>query len=127
MPAQSATPPAPAKAGPDGNWVGKYHCTPSRGGTEFTQTLIFPIVNGSGTWIRPSSGGDTLRGSQSINVKVVGNAVVVTRTFIPTDRGGAAQMASLQARYDGANTISGNGPEHNSGGRTCDIQLTRSP
>lgn len=122
-----AQPVAPAKTGPDGNWAGKYHCTASRAAPEFTQTLILPIVNGSGTWIRPTASGEATRGNQSINIKVVSNAVVVTRTFIPSDRGGASVMASLQARYDGANAISGGGPEHNSNGRICDIHLTRSP
>jgi hypothetical protein len=34
------------------------------------------------------------------------------------------QTATRAARFEG-NSITGSGPEHNSGGRTCDISLTR--
>ena len=36
---------------------------------------------------------------------------------------GLLQPATMIARYDGANTITGTGPEANSGGRTCTINL----
>jgi hypothetical protein len=33
--------------------------------------------------------------------------------------------AQLTVQYDGANSISGGGAEHYSGGRTCQVLLTR--
>ena len=53
-----------------------------------------------------------------------GQHVVVSRVYTPGNRVGVFQTATMAARFDG-NSITGSGPEHNSGGRTCDIALTR--
>ena len=63
-------------------------------------------------------------GNQSLSIKVTGPHVVVSRVYTPGNRVGVFQTATMSARFDG-NNITGSGPEHNSGGRTCDIALTR--
>ncbi len=119
----SATP----KSGLDGTWRGRYHCTPSKGGGgEFTIPLVINMTGGSATWVRPGSGAGT-RGNQSLTVTVSGSTVSVTRVYVPNNQPGVTQPATMPARYDGANTISGTGTEANSGGRICDINLTRAP
>ncbi|MDI1286615.1 MAG: protein kinase [Reyranella sp.] len=114
---------AAPKSGPDGVWRGTYHCTPSRGGPEFTVALQVTVSGGAGTWIRPGSGPST-QGNHSISVKINGPQVVVSRVFVPGNQ--PVQTATMSARYEG-NTISGGGPEAGSGGRTCNISLTRGP
>jgi hypothetical protein len=63
-------------------------------------------------------------GNQWITVKVTGTEVLVQRAFVPIDQPGRMVVATMAARYEG-DTISGAGPEENSGGRTCNISLTR--
>jgi len=140
-PAPVAAPPPPApspaapaapgvaavapRSGPDGHWAGTYHCTPSRvGGAEFNTRFQVTLSGGTGTWIRPGSESGTMVGNQSLSIKVTGQHVVVSRVYTPGNRVGVFQTATMTARFDG-NSITGSGPEHNSGGRTCDIALTR--
>jgi D-alanyl-D-alanine dipeptidase len=82
------------------------------------------LSNGAGTWVRPGSESGTMVGNQSISIRVTGSQVVVSRVYTPGNRVGVFQTATMAARFDG-NGITGSGPEHNSGGRTCDIALTR--
>jgi hypothetical protein len=141
-PAPAATPapppaapvaPAPApsvaaatpKAGPDGHWVGTYHCSPSRaGGAEFNTRFQITLAGGAGTWVRPGTESGTMVGNQSLSIRVSGSQVVVSRVYTPGNRVGVFQTATMTARFEG-NGITGSGQEHNSGGRTCDIALTR--
>jgi hypothetical protein len=122
-------PPAVAAAGPrsgaDGHWAGTYHCTasPRGGGGEFNVRIQLNVSGGTGAWTRPGSGPGTM-GLQSISVTITGNQVAVARIHAPNNLGGGFATATLSARFEG-NTISGSGPERNSGGRTCDISLTR--
>jgi peptidoglycan hydrolase-like protein with peptidoglycan-binding domain len=143
MPAPAAAPapspavpaaPAPAapnvaaatpRAGPDGHWSGTYHCSPSRvGGAEFNARIQIALSGGAGAWIRPGSESGTMVGNQSLSIRVNGSQVVVSRVYTPANRVGVFQTATMAARFEG-NSITGSGPEHNSGGRTCDIALTR--
>jgi peptidoglycan hydrolase-like protein with peptidoglycan-binding domain len=133
-PAPSSAAPVPAapsvaavapRSGPDGHWAGTYHCTQSRGGgAEFNARFQVTLSGGAGTWIRPGSESGTMVGNQSLSIKVSGQQVVVSRVYTPGNRVGVFQTATMTARFDG-NSITGSGPEHNSGGRTCDIALTR--
>jgi len=133
-PAPSPAAPAPAapnvaavapRSGPDGHWSGTYHCSPSRaGGAEFNARVQVTLAGGAGTWIRPGTESGTMVGNQSLSIKVAGQHVVVSRVYTPGNRVGVFQTATMAARFDG-NSITGSGPEHNSGGRTCDIALTR--
>ena len=102
------------------------HCTPSRNGGEITIGLYMTVLSGSGMWTRPGSGPGTM-GNQSVSVRINGAQVIVMRVFVPNNQPGIQQTATMQARYDGNNMISGAGPEANGGGRTCDIHLTRMP
>lgn len=123
-PRASAGTAAGPRSGPDGQWSGVYKCTPSRGAGEFTLRLQLTLSGGSGTWTRPGSGPGTTA-NQSITVKVAGAQVAVSRLYVPTNQAGAGvQTATLAARFED-NSITGTGPEQNSGGRTCDIALTR--
>jgi serine/threonine protein kinase/peptidoglycan hydrolase-like protein with peptidoglycan-binding domain len=139
VPAPAATPasppaaPAPAapnvaaatRSGPDGLWTGTYHCSPSRaGGAEFNTRFQVTLSGGAGTWIRPGSESGTMVGNQSLSIRVAGSHVVVQRVYTPGNRVGVFQTATLNARLEG-NSITGSGPEHNGGGRTCEIALTR--
>ena len=63
-------------------------------------------------------------GNQSLSIRVTGSQVVVSRVYTPGNRVGVFQTATMTARFEG-NSITGSGQEHNSGGRTCDIALTR--
>ena len=129
-------PPAPAptapsvataapRSGPDGLWIGTYHCSPSRaGGSEFTARFQITLSGGAGTWVRPGSESGTTVGNQSLSIRVSGSQVAVARVYTPGNRVGVFQTATMTARFEG-NSIAGSGPEHNSGGRTCDIALTR--
>jgi hypothetical protein len=127
-PAQAPAPPNVATAtrsGPDGLWVGTYHCSPSRvGGSEFNVRFQVTLSGGAGTWVRPGSESGTMVGNQSISIRVAGSHVVVARIYTPGNRVGMFQTATMTARLEG-NSVTGSGPEHNSGGRTCDISLTR--
>jgi peptidoglycan hydrolase-like protein with peptidoglycan-binding domain len=124
-PAAPSVAAATPKAGPDGHWAGTYHCSPSRvGGAEFNARVQLTLSGGAGTWIRPGSEAGTMVGNQSLSIKVTGQHVVVSRVYTPGNRVGVFQTATMTARFDG-NNITGSGPEHNSGGRTCDIALTR--
>ena len=132
--AAPAPPPAPAapsvaaaapRSGPDGLWTGTYHCSPSRaGGSEFNARFQITLSGGAGTWVRPGSESGTTVGNQSLSIRVSGSQVAVSRVFTPGNRVGVFQTATMTARFEG-NSIAGSGPEHNSGGRTCDIALTR--
>ena len=118
--AAAATP----KAGPDGTWKGTLQCTPSRNGGEILFHLLINVSGGSGTWVRPGSGPGT-SGVQSVSIRVNGRDVAVSRVFVPGNQPGVQQTATMRAQFDGASTISGGGPEHNGGGRSCQIILTR--
>ena len=113
------------RSGPDGEWRGIMHCTPSKFGPEISVALHIVVSGGSGTWVRPGSGPGTM-GNQSISLMIDGSRVVVTRVFVPNNRPGATTSGTMSARLDG-NTIAGAGSEANGGGRTCDIHLTRAP
>jgi|FEC22Drversion2_1045045.scaffolds.fasta_scaffold00341_35 serine/threonine protein kinase/peptidoglycan hydrolase-like protein with peptidoglycan-binding domain len=122
--------PAPAvaavtpRSGPDGHWSGNYHCTAARNGAaEFTARIQFNISGGTGTWTRPGSGPGTM-GLQSITFTVSGAQVSVTRLHVPNNSNGAVVTSTMAARFEG-NSISGSGPERNSGGRTCEIAFVR--
>src|SRR6185436_15392512 len=105
------------RSGPDGHWAGTYHCTQSRGGgAEFNARFQVTLSGGAGTWIRPGSESGTMVGNQSLSIKVTGQQVVVSRVYTPGNRVGVFQTATMTARFDG-NSITGSGPEHNSGGR----------
>ena len=132
-PPQAAVAPAPApnsaaaatpKSGPDGTWKGTMQCTPSRNGGEILFHLLINVSGGSGTWVRPGSGPGT-GGVQSVSIRVNGRDVAVSRVFVPGNQPGVQQTATMRAQFDGASTISGGGTEHNGGGRTCQIVLTR--
>ena len=82
------------------------------------------MSGGTGTWVRPGSGSGT-GGVQSVGIRVSGRDVVVSRVFTPANQPGTQQTATMRAQFDGGATISGGGPEHNGGGRTCQIVLTR--
>jgi peptidoglycan hydrolase-like protein with peptidoglycan-binding domain len=128
MPPPAAAPPSVASAaprsGPDGSWHGTMHCTPSRMGGEITIPLSINVSGGTGTWVRPGSGPGTM-GNQSVTIRINGQQVSVARVFVPNNQPGVLQTATMPARYDGANTISGAGPEASGGGRTCQISLSR--
>jgi len=128
MPAPAAAPPSAASAaprsGPDGSWHGTMHCTPSRNGGEITIPLSINVSGGTGTWVRPGSGPGTM-GNQSVTIRINGQQVSVARVFVPNNQPGLMQTATMPARYDGANTITGSGPEASGGGRTCQISLSR--
>lgn len=126
-PAQAAATPnvaaAAPRSGPDGLWKGSYECTPSRYGSEFNIQIQMTVSGGVGTWTRPGSGPNT-RGNQSVTVRIIGAQVVVSRVYPPADKPGTMETATMSARYEG-NSISGAGPEARSGGRSCNISLTR--
>jgi serine/threonine protein kinase len=128
-PAPAAPAPAVAavtpRSGPDGHWMGTYHCSasPRGGGPEFTIRFQLSISGGTGTWTRPGSGPGTM-GLHSITLTVSGSQVSAARLHAPPGQAGNLVTATMSARLDG-NTISGSGPERNSGGRTCEIALTR--
>jgi serine/threonine protein kinase/peptidoglycan hydrolase-like protein with peptidoglycan-binding domain len=124
--APPAAAPAGPKAGPDGVWRGQMNCTKSRMVGPFTAPLQITVSGGTGTWVRPGSGPGT-RGNQSISIRITGQQVVVSRVYVPAGQSATLQTATMRARYDGANTITGSGVEDNSGDRMCDISLTRSP
>jgi hypothetical protein len=109
--------------GADGLWRGTYHCTPSRGGGEFTMNVHMTVAGGAGTWVRPGSGPGTV-GSQSLSVKVSGSQVVVSRVHAVGGQAGVFTTGTMNARYENG-MITGTAPEQNSGGRTCTINLTR--
>jgi hypothetical protein len=126
---QAALAPAPAAAaargpGADGLWHGTYRCTPSRHGGDFNINFQVQVSGGMGTWVRPGSGPGT-QGNQSITVTIRGNRAQVARSYIPQNQPGLVNTAQLTVPYDGANTISGGGAEQYSGGRTCQILLSR--
>jgi hypothetical protein len=65
-------------------------------------------------------------GNHALALKVTGRNVVVQRTYSPTagaNQGGIV-TSGMVAQFEGG-TITGVGPESNSGGRTCTIILTR--
>ena len=57
-------------------------------------------------------------GNQSVTIRINGQQVSVARVFVPNNQPGLMQTATMPARYDGANTITGSGPEASGGGRT---------
>jgi hypothetical protein len=125
-PAASAANPQQAavapRSGPDGVWQGILHCTPSRIGNDFSISLMMTITNGAGTWVR---GGTSETGTHSVSLIINGSQVQVARVFTPNNHVGRTQTATMHVQYDGANAISGGGPEANSGGRNCDINMRR--
>ena len=112
----------PLGPGPDGVWQGTMHCTPSRGGGDFTMRLTMTVQGGSGTWLRP---GAAEGGVYSISMSFSGRNVVVSRVFEPGNRAGMRQTATMPAIYDGNHTVTGSGPEKNGGGRVCEISMQR--
>jgi hypothetical protein len=129
--AQPTTVPAPnvaaaAPKGPngDGMWRGSYRCSPSRGGPDFNMNIQIAVTGGTGTWVRPGSGPGSV-GNQSLSITIRGNTVAIARNYVPEKASGQINTAQMSARYDGANTISGGGAEQYSGGRSCEINLTR--
>lgn len=114
---------APQQSGSDGLWKGSYECTAATYGVNFSMPLQIAVSGGVGTWTRPSSA-SSQRGNQSLTVKIRGAQVEISRVYIPANRPGTTVTATMSARYDG-NAISGGGPEANSGGRNCNISLTR--
>ena len=119
----SPTTPTPVARGPngDGLWRGSYRCTASAsGGSSFDLAFQVTVSGGNGTWKRSGSG---TPGNPTMTVKIRGNAVTVYREFLPFNQGVVFKTGSMTARYDGANSIAGSGPEDN--GRTCAIDLTR--
>jgi serine/threonine protein kinase len=107
----------------DGLWRGTYHCTPSRAAGEFTINLQINVSGGSGTWHRPGSGPGTI-GNQSVTLQITGTQVVVQRVFTRLNQAGVHSTATMTAQLQNG-TITGSGPETNSGGRTCQITLAR--
>ena len=89
--------------------------------------MTINLTGGSGTWVRQGAGGPNPTGNQSVSLRISGQHVFVRRVFVSANQPGVLSTATIQARYDGANVITGSGPEQNSGGRTCDINLTRTP
>jgi peptidoglycan hydrolase-like protein with peptidoglycan-binding domain len=124
VPAPNSAAAATPKSGPDGTWRGTIQCTPSRNGGELLFHLLINVVGGTGTWVRPGSGSGT-GGVQSVGIRINGRDVVVSRVFTPANQPGTQQTATMRAQFDGGATISGAGPGHNGGGRTCQIVLTR--
>jgi serine/threonine protein kinase/peptidoglycan hydrolase-like protein with peptidoglycan-binding domain len=126
LPSQAAIAPPAASAPPvgaDGPWRGTYHCTPSRGGGEFTMNVHMTVASGVGTWVRPGSGPGTV-GNQSLSIKISGSQVVVSRVHAAGGQAGVFTTGTMNARHENG-MITGTGPEQNSGGRTCTINLTR--
>jgi peptidoglycan hydrolase-like protein with peptidoglycan-binding domain len=125
VPAPSPPPTAsPAAAtGVDGLWRGTYHCTPSRIAGDFTMHVQINVAGGTGIWLRPGSGPGTT-GNQSLSVKISGAQVLVSRVHSIMGPPGTFATATMLARYENG-MITGSGPEQNSGGRTCTINLTR--
>jgi peptidoglycan hydrolase-like protein with peptidoglycan-binding domain len=123
-PAPNSAAAATPKSGTDGTWRGTIQCTPSRNGGELLFHLLINVVGGTGTWVRPGSGSGT-GGVQSVSIRINGRDVAVSRVFTPANQPGTQQTATMRAQFDGGATISGAGPEHNGGGRTCQIVLTR--
>jgi serine/threonine protein kinase/peptidoglycan hydrolase-like protein with peptidoglycan-binding domain len=122
--AAAAPPAVPPKAGPDGLWQGTYTCTPSKHGGSFTINLQMNVAGGTGSWVRPGSTPGS-GGNHSVSIRINGSQVSVARVFSPQNQVGVSSTATMSARYDGGTTISGSGPEHNSGGRNCDLALTK--
>jgi len=126
-PSQQAAVAPPVPSGPatgvDGLWRGTYHCTPSRGGGDFTMHVQIQVAGGNGTWTRPGSGPGTT-GNQSLTVRVTGSQVMVSRYHAVANQTGIYSTGTMMARYENG-IITGTGPEQNSGGRTCTINLTR--
>lgn len=86
--------------------------------------LVFNVTANAGTWTRPGSGPGT-GGVQSISIRISGREVFVSRVFVPGNQPGTLQTATMRAQYDGASTITASAPEHNGGGRNCQLSLTR--
>jgi len=82
------------------------------------------VAGGSGTWLRPGTG-ET--GNQSVSMTFNGNQVLISRVFVPQNQAGTRNTATMRAQFDGQNTVTGSGPEANSGGRNCDISMRRGP
>ena len=120
-PAPRPAPPQPAAAAPagglDGRWQGIYHCTPSQGGPEMNLHVTVEIANGTGTW-QPRPGG------MSVTLRVNGDRVFFTRNYHPFNNVEKWNTASIAGRWSGR-SITASGPEANSGGRSCEINLTK--
>ena len=125
VPTQPRPPGTTAAAGSsDGVWSGTYQCTPSRGGGAFTLNVRVAVQGGHGVYAVPGAMAAS-RGNHSLAMTFNGQSVILERVYVPTNREGAApQTASMSARFEGG-TITGTGPEANSGGRTCTVILTR--
>ena len=82
------------------------------------------VAGGTGTWLKAGSG-ET--GNQSVSMTFNGNQVVISRVYVPQNQATSRNTATMRAQYDGQNTVTGAGPEANSGGRNCDITMKRGP
>ena len=98
------------------------HCAVRHGG-DFTIHAQINVSGGSGTWVRPGSGPGT-SGNQSLTLRFNGQQVIVSRVYSPQNQVGVLSTGTMVASYDGR-MVTGSGPEQNSGGRTCDISLSR--
>jgi serine/threonine protein kinase len=127
QPPQQAAVSPPTPSGPatgvDGQWRGTYHCTPARGGGDFTMHVQIQVASGTGTWVRPGSGPGT-SGNQSLTIRVSGSQVFVSRVHSVPNQVGVFTTGTMIAHYENG-TITGTALEQNSGGRTCTIILTR--
>jgi peptidoglycan hydrolase-like protein with peptidoglycan-binding domain len=114
----------PASGSPDGLWSGTYQCTPSNNGGPFTMPVRLQVQGGHGTYVVPGSS-DISPGNHSLAVTINGATVSVARTYLSTagKKVGSLNVGSLMARFEGG-TITGSGPEANSGGRNCTVILT---
>ena len=123
--APRAAPAAPIVAGsPDGPWKGVYKCTPSKGGGPFGMNVQLTLRGGHGVYVVPDTS-ETMRGNHSLSVSVNGRDVVVSRTYLPTTSNKATTVTGTMIAHFEGGTITGAGPESNSGGRNCTILLTR--
>ena len=121
-PAPNAAAGTSTSAPGDGLWAGSYICSASKGGPEFTATFKMRVSGGSG--INRRQGAGEIVGWQSISLQVYGGDVVLSRVFTPMLQAGNYTTGTFQAHLQG-DTISGSGPELNSGGRTCTLNLHR--
>jgi peptidoglycan hydrolase-like protein with peptidoglycan-binding domain len=123
VPPPTPSPSPGVTSGVDGLWRGTYHCTPSRIAGDFTMHVQINVAGGTGIWLRPGSGPGTT-GNQSLSVKVNGTQVLVSRVHSIAGPAGTFATATMLAHHENG-MITGSGPEQNSGGRTCTINLTR--
>ena len=131
-----APPPAPAapapnsaaaatpKSGPDGTWRGTLQCTPSRNGGELLFHLLINVAGGTGTWVRPGSGPAPAASSRSASGSMDGTSWSRVSSRRPISRA-CSRPRPCTHSSTAARPSAAAGPEHNGGGRTCQIVLTR--